>query len=128
MDIRMLLAIHKVIPILLRHLEGYVELAEQDWTATKILAKQRVQIWAALLVSSLFALATAFVFVIALAWDTEYRLVTIGALAGLSAAFAIGAALRLRRRLNDRAFAAIRREWARDRAVVHRLLAEDRSN
>ena len=127
MDFRMLQAIQRAIPVLLRHLDGYIELSEQDWAAAKVLAQKRAQTWVALLVSSLFALAAAFVFVIALTWDTQYRLVTIAVLAGLSAAVAIGAALRLKRRSADRAFATIRREWERDRAIVRRLLTDSQS-
>ena len=127
MDFRMLQAMQRAIPILLRHLDGYIELAEQDWSAAKLLAKDRAQTWVTLLASCTFAVVATFVFIVALTWDTQYRLVAIGGLAGLSVAIALGAALRLRRRPADRAFATIRREWERDRAIVRRLLTESES-
>jgi uncharacterized membrane protein YqjE len=127
MDFRMLQAIQRAIPILLRHLDGYIELAEQDWSAAKVLAKERAQTWVILLASSIFAVVATFVFIVALTWDTEYRLLTIGGLAGLAVAIAVGAAIRLKRRPADRAFATIRREWERDRAIVRRLLTESQS-
>jgi uncharacterized membrane protein YqjE len=127
MDFRMLQAIQRAIPILLRHLDGYIELAEQDWSAAKVLAKERAQTWVVLLASSVFAVVATFVFVIALTWDTEYRLLATGGLAGVAIAIAIGAAVRLKRRPAERAFATIRREWERDRAIVRRLLTESQS-
>jgi len=124
MDFRMLQALQRAVPILLRHLDGYIELAEQDWAAAKITARERLQTWAVLLVGSLFALFSLYVFVIALTWDTPYRLLAIGILAAISAALVVGAAMRLKRR-DDHAFSAVRREWERDRAVVQRLLSEN---
>lgn len=127
-DFRMLQTIQRAIPVFFRHLDGYVELAEEDWAATKLLARDRLKSWLVLLVSSLFAIAAVFIFVIALSWDTDYRLLAIGGLVLLSAGVAIAAALRLQRRRNERAFGAVRREWARDRAMVQRLLSESRPN
>jgi uncharacterized membrane protein YqjE len=127
MAFRMLQSLQRAMPILLRHLDGYIDLAEQDWSAAKLLAKERLRNWVALLVSSIIAVAAVFVFVIAAAWDTEYRLLTIGSMAGVSAIVAVSAALRLKRNRNERAFDALRREWEQDRALVNRLLSENRS-
>lgn len=123
MDLRMLQALQRAVPILLRHLDGYIELAEQDWAVAKVTAKQRLRTGAVLLTSALFTLLSVYVLIIAVAWDTPYRLPTIGGLAMLSLAVSIGAGMRFKRRRED-AFSSVRREWERDRAVVHRLLTD----
>jgi uncharacterized membrane protein YqjE len=127
MDLRILTALQKSLPILLRHLDGYIELAERDWAAAKLSVKGRMQTWAVLIFAIFFALGAAFMFVVGATWDGDYRLLAIGLLCGVCVAVAVGAAARLKRQRTDDAFAAVRREWERDREVVQRLLAESHS-
>jgi uncharacterized membrane protein YqjE len=127
MDIRTLESLQKAIPIVIRHLDSYVELAERDLSHAKSMAASRLRLMTIVGVSGLFALWLACALVIALTWDGQYRVVAIAAMAGAFALLAALAATSLARR-RDVPFAAVRREWCEDRALFRSILANGKKN
>lgn len=124
MHIRSLQSLRLGIPILLRHLGAYLELAEQDLAATKINAVVRLRLLAIFVVGGLFTLLSVYLFVVALAWNSPYRLLAVGLMGGVFALLTAVTGIYLARRRSPKPFAGVRREWQQDRAVVHRLLAD----
>ena len=84
-------------------------------------AASRVRIAALFGVSAFFALLMLCALAVGLTWDTDYRILTLGLLAGLFVAIAVGTAAVLSRK-REAPFAALRREWQEDRALVRDFL------
>jgi uncharacterized membrane protein YqjE len=124
MDLRMLESLKRAIPIVLRHLDGYVDLAERDMAEAKSIAIARAKAFALLGVSAVFAVLFGCVLLIALTWDSEYRVLTVGIIAGAFALVAFGSGLFFARKRND-PFATLKREWREDRALIRSLLARE---
>jgi uncharacterized membrane protein YqjE len=114
-----------LVPAILRHLQAYAEVAGED-------AREAAQAVARRLLLLLVAAACAFVallmlcaWLLALAWDTPWRLWTA---AGLAVAFAIAAAglalPMLRRSAGGRSefFPRMRYELERDRELIERAV------
>jgi len=119
----------RLVPALLRHLEGYAEIAGED-------ARDAAAIVARRLLALLLGVAAAFIallmfcaWLLALTWDGPWRLWTA---AGLALAFAAAAAglaiptLRRHSKTDARFFSRVRHEWDRDRELIDRAL--DRSD
>jgi len=123
MDIGALLSLQRAAPVLLRHLSAYAELAGQDLAASKVEFAARARSALILVVSTVFALVMLCACVIAATWDTPYRLAAVASLAGLFLIIAAAAAIHLARSPAQRAFAAVRREWRQDRALLELLVA-----
>ena len=123
MDLRALNNLQKALPIVLRHLGGYVELAVQDLEAAKAAAVVRLRATAVIALAGFLCVLMLCALVIALTWDTEYRVLAIGLLA---AAFAIPTAVAgfLLARRSTEPFAAVRREWQQDRVLIDRWLTQ----
>ena len=119
----MLGSLQNAVPILFRHLDAYIDLAEQDLAVAKATALARLQALLLCMVGGAFALLLGCILIIALAWDTDYRILTIVL---LTAAFAVVAAIAAMSFARQRhtPFAAVRKEWRTDREVLHRILAQ----
>jgi uncharacterized membrane protein YqjE len=124
MDLRTLESLQRAIPVVLRHLDAYAELAERDFAAAKSVAVARVKALVLLGVSGVFALLLACALVIALTWESEYRVATIGTMIGFFALCALGSAAWFMRKRQE-PFGAVRREWREDRAWLQRVLSRD---
>lgn len=120
----MLESLQRAIPIVLRHLDSYVELAERDLSAAKSVAAARIKALLLLSVSTVFAVLFACLLVIALTWDGEYRALSIGIMAGVFAAIAAASGAYFAKK-RAKPFASLQREWREDRALVHSLLSRD---
>ncbi len=121
----MLWALPKAVPALLQHLTAYVDLAEQDLArARRQLAANIIALMviaASLFFTALMGCAT----VVALTWDTPYRL---GAILGMGLLFlGIAAAAVLYRTRSAREkppfLASVREEWQVDRVILERILS-----
>ena len=123
MDIGALLSLQRAAPVLLRHLSAYAELAGQDLAASKAEFAARARSVVILVVSGILALVMLCACVIAATWDTEYRLAGVASLAGLFVMIACAAAMHLARAPARRRFAAVRREWKQDRALIEQLIS-----
>jgi len=122
-ELRALQKLQQIVPVLVRHLDAYVELAQQDLAAAgkALIAKTRALVLLA--ISAVFAITMLCLLLIAATWDGEYRLVAIGGLAAVFLVIATIAAVTLTRRRPEGAFATLRREWRQDRAVFEAWLA-----
>ncbi len=121
---RMLWSLPKAAPVLLRHLAAYGELAEQDLERARRDLLARLRTDAILAVAGLFALLMGCLGVVALTWDTRYRVAAIAWMGAGFLAVAVFAALhragleRERRPFLD----TVRREWREDRGSLDRIL------
>jgi len=125
MNIRALL---QVAPILFRHLEGYFELAEQDIAATKAQAVARLRVVAIFCVSALFMLLMLCVLVIALTWDTDYRVLAVALVGGFFTVVTVASGFYLAQLQPTEPFMELRREWRQDRQLIYRLISGDDEN
>jgi uncharacterized membrane protein YqjE len=118
-------ALPKAAPALLRHLVAYVDLLGLD------LSRAHRQVIADFLASAVTVVCGAIsafmgcLLVIALTWDTPYRVSAIAWMAGgfLAAAIAAAAYRSKLARKSPPFLAAVRREWQEDRILLERILA-----
>lgn len=122
-ELRALQKLPQIVPILIRHLDAYVELIEQDLAEAAKALITKARALALLAISAVFALSMLCLLVIAATWDGEYRLLAIGGLAALFVTVCAVMAAKLLRRPTDGAFATLRREWRQDRALFEAWLA-----
>lgn len=124
MDFRAIGMLQKAVPIILRHLDAYVELAEGDWRTAKQNAVHSMRLLAVMVGSGFFALLLCCGVVVALTWDGPYRVAAIASMAGLFAvALTVSGILYAKR--EREIFPSVRREWSRDRELVQELLSGD---
>lgn len=117
-------ALPKAVPILLRHLLAYAELAAADLRRYRRFAAIRLLAVLVALVGAWFALAMMCIAVVALWWDTPHRMTAILSLLGLFLLLTAGAlAVALSGRGEEaRLFSRAGAEWAKDRVILDRLL------
>jgi uncharacterized membrane protein YqjE len=123
----MLWSLPKAAPALLRHIAAYVDLAGLDLAKTcRELAAEFIAS-TVLAICALFALLMACLAVVALTWDTPYRVAAIAWMGGGFLLLAILAAVyrssivRAKSPLLD----SVRREWQEDRVILERILSND---
>jgi uncharacterized membrane protein YqjE len=124
---RVLWLLPKAAPAVLRHIAAYFELAAYD-------LEQARRGFTAILIASVVAGACVFfavlmgcVVIVALTWDTPYR---VAAVACSSGVFLIGAVIALiyrSRAMKEQPpfLATLKREWREDAVVLDRILADD---
>jgi uncharacterized membrane protein YqjE len=123
----MLWSLPKAAPALLRHLAAYVDLASLDVARTCREITAEFLASAILAVCSLFVLLMGCLAVVALTWDTPYRVTAIAWMGGGFLVLAIGAAVyrgsvvRARSPFLD----SVRQEWQEDRVLLERILSSD---
>jgi uncharacterized membrane protein YqjE len=124
MDLRTLQSLQQAIPVLLRHLGAYLELAEQDMAATKAEAVARIRLIVVFSISGFFAILMSCILVIALTWDGENRVFAIIVMGCIFTALTAASGLYLAQLRPAKPFDAVRREWRQDRELIDRLLAD----
>jgi uncharacterized membrane protein YqjE len=122
MDLRTLQSLQQAIPVLLRHLGAYLELAEQDMAATKAEAVARLRLIIVFSVGAFFTILMSCILVIALTWDTENRVFAILFMGCVFTALTAVSGLYIAQLRPAKPFGAVRREWRQDRELVNRLL------
>ena len=123
---RLLWSLPKAAPAILRHLIGYAELAGQDLERTQLDFKARLLAAVILGICVFFAILSACFAVLALTWDTPYRVVAIAWMGGVFLAGAIIAALYRSKIIGAQAplLGTVRKEWAEDRVILERILSD----
>ena len=114
-------------PILLRHLSAYAELVERDLAVAQRQIGARLAAIAVVGLAGLFTLLLICAAVIAATWDTPQRMTALYCMIGffaMSLLIAVGYLSRINAQ-SDALFATVKREWALDRVVLDRLLAEN---
>jgi len=114
-----------LVPAILRHLQGYAEVAGADAREAAAIVARRLLALLLAAAAALIALLMFCAWLLALTWDGPWRLWTA---AGLALAFAAAAAglaiplLRRRSKADTRFFSRVRNEWGRDRELIDRAL------
>lgn len=124
---RLLWSLPKAAPAILRHLAAYAELAGQDLEQTQRDVGARLLASAILGVCLFFVILSGCLVVVALAWDTPYRVAAMAWMGGAFLLVAIIAGLYRSRVLNAQApfLGTVRREWQEDRVILERILSSD---
>ncbi len=122
---RLLWSLPKAAPALLRHLVAYFELAALDIERAQVHFKARMLASVLVAVCLFFALLMGCVLVIALTWDTPYR---VAAVAWTGGAFLVIGAIAMLYRANvigshPPFLNTVRREWQEDRVILERILS-----
>ncbi len=123
---RLLWSLPKAAPAILRHLIGYAELAGQDLERTHRDFKAQLLASIILGICAFFAILCACFAVIALTWDTPYR---VAAIAWMGGVFLVGAAVAVLYRSRVVSAQApplgtVRKEWAEDRVILEKILSD----
>jgi len=125
--VRALWSLPKAAPALLRHLAAYAELAALDFSrARRELGS--VFIAAALAaISGLFCLLLVCLALIAYYWDTPYRVVAIGCLAGGFLLLGLIMLIYAKRLSGARTpfLSDLRREWKEDKVIIEHAVSSD---
>ena len=123
---RLLWSLPKAAPAILRHFIGYAELAGQDLERTQLDFKARLLAAVILGVCVFFAILSACFAVLALTWDTPYRVIAIAWMGGVFVLGAVIAALYRSRIIGSQApfLGTVRKEWAEDRVILERILSD----
>jgi uncharacterized membrane protein YqjE len=117
--------ISSLVPAILRHLQGYVDVAGADARDAGALIARRVAALLLAAVAAEVALLMFCVFLLALAWDGPWRAWTAAALFVLFAAACAALALPVLRpgsRPKNVLFPRVRHELDRDRDLIERAL------
>ena len=129
MFMRLLWLLPKVAPVLLRHMVAYVDLAGLEIEQSQRDFGTRMLAAAILGVCIVFLLFSGCLLVVALTWDTPYRVAAVAWIAGgflLATLIATTYGRQVAKRQTP-FFGTVRREWEADRAIIERLLASARS-
>lgn len=114
-----------LVPVVLRHLRAYAEVAGEDARDAAAVVARRLLALLLAAAGALIALLMLCAWLLALTWDGPWRAWTA---AGLALAFAAGSAslaipmLRRRTSQGTRFFSRVRNEWNRDRDLIERAL------
>jgi uncharacterized membrane protein YqjE len=124
---RALWSLPKAAPALLRHIGAYLDLAELDLARTQREFTAQLAAIAVVAICALFAVFMACLCVVALTWNTPYRVAAIAWMGGGFLGLAVAAAIYLSRvrRARSPFLADVRREWQEDRVILERILSSD---
>jgi uncharacterized membrane protein YqjE len=122
----MLWLLPKAAPALLRHIAAYVDLASLDLAATCREIAAEFVASAVLAICALFALLMGCLIVVALTWDTPYRVAAIACMGGGFLLLAVLAAVYRASMVRAKSplLASVRREWQEDRVILERILSD----
>jgi uncharacterized membrane protein YqjE len=125
--VRLLWLLPRAAPALLRHLVAYADLASLDLARTCREITAEFLASAILAVCSLFAVLMGCLAVVALTWDTPYRVTAIAWMGGGFAVLATGAAVYRASVVRARSpfLDSVRQEWQEDRVLLERILSSD---
>jgi uncharacterized membrane protein YqjE len=125
--VRLLWALPKAAPALLRHLAAYIDLAGLELTVARREIAAQIVVSVIVVICALFAVGLGCLAVIAYTWDTPHRVGAIAWMGGgfLGLAVAAAAYLAHAARSSSQFLASVRREWLEDRVLLERLLSSD---
>jgi uncharacterized membrane protein YqjE len=124
--VRLLWSLPKAAPALVRHLVAYAELAGQDLEQSKSDFAARLLASVILVFCLAFAVLFGCLVIVALTWDTSYRVVSIACMIGTFLVVAIACAVYRSRIIGAQApfLGTVRREWAEDRVILEKILSD----
>ena len=115
----------RLVPLALRHLDAYTEIAEKDAQDALSALARRVALTMIAIAAALVSVLMACIGIIAVTWDGPHRVLVPVALAAVFAAVAAWtwSAARWHRAGNPTLLAGVRAEITKDRALIERALA-----
>jgi uncharacterized membrane protein YqjE len=122
---RLLWLLPKAAPALLRHLAGYVDLLGQELEEMQRDFGIRLVVAAVVGVSVFFVVLSGCLVVVAMTWDTPYRVAAMAWMGGGFLLIAVIAAAYGFQVVNRQApfLGTVRREWQADRVILERILS-----
>jgi uncharacterized membrane protein YqjE len=125
--VRALWSLPKAAPALLRHLAAYAELAALDLARAQREIGSIFVAAAIAAVSGLFCLSLVCLGVIAYFWDTPYRIIAIGSLAGVFLIVAVIMLISCKQlsRARSPLLSDLGREWQQDKVILEHALSSD---
>jgi uncharacterized membrane protein YqjE len=125
--VRLLWSLPKAAPAILRHIAAYAELAGQDLERTQRDLGAKLLATAVLGLCVFFVILSGCLGLVALTWDTPYRVSAIAWMGGAFLLVAIIAGVYRSKiiRAESPFLATVRREWAQDRVILERILADE---
>jgi uncharacterized membrane protein YqjE len=123
---RVLWLLPKAAPALLRHIGAYVELIAFDLEQTRRDLVANVLISMVAGVCVFFAVLMGCVVIIALTWDTPYRVAAVAWTGGAFLTIAVIALIVRSKTMKEQKLflASVKREWQEDVVVLENILAE----
>ena len=123
---RLLWSLPKAAPAILRHIVAYVELAAEDLEKTQAELAARLMAAAIMGLCIFFAILSGCLVVLALTWDTPYRVTAVVCMGGVFVVAAILAAVYRSNLIGSQApfLATVRKEWNEDRVILERILSD----
>jgi len=127
--VRLLWSLPKAAPAILRHMAAYAELAGQDLEAGQRDLGARILAATLVVVCVFFVIFSACLLLVALTWDTPYRVPAIAWMGGGFLVMAVLAALYRSRVVGGQSqfLGTVRREWTEDRIILEKILSEQDS-
>jgi uncharacterized membrane protein YqjE len=124
--VRLLWSLPKAAPALLRHMMAYAELAGQDLEQTKREIGARLIASVVLCFCAFFALQFGCLIVVAMTWDTPYRVAAVSWLAGGFLLIALVCGLYRAKLVGAQLpfLGTVRREWSEDRVILEKILSD----
>jgi uncharacterized membrane protein YqjE len=121
--VRGIWSLPKAAPALFRHLGAYIDLAALDLDRTRREITAQIVAWAIIAVCIFFLLVMICLAVLALTWNTPYRL---AAIAWMSGGFLLIAVVALIYRSNVARSGSpflgdVKKEWQEDRVILERI-------
>lgn len=126
---RLLWALPKAAPALLRHIAAYVDLASLDLARAQREITAEAVALAVMALCGLFALFMGCLVVVACTWDTPHRVAAIAWMGGGFLGLAVIAAI-FRSKLcasKSPLLSSVREQWQQDRALVERIVSDESS-
>ena len=122
---RLLWLLPKLAPPLLRHVFAYIDLAGQELEHTQRNFAARMLAGAVVGFCVFFVILSGCLLVLAMTWDTPYRVAAVAWMGGVFLLVAVVAAAYRVQVVNRQGpfFDAMRREWQEDRMILERLLS-----
>jgi uncharacterized membrane protein YqjE len=124
---RLLWLLPKAAPALLRHLAAYVDLMGQELEQMQRDFGARLVAAAVVGVSVFFVVLSGCLLVVAMTWDTPYRVAAMAWMGGAFLLIAVIAAAYGFQVVNRQApfLGTVRREWRADRVILDRILSSN---
>jgi uncharacterized membrane protein YqjE len=124
--VRLLWSLPKAAPAILRHLAGYAELAGQDLERTQRDFGTRLLATAVVGICIVFVIFSGCLTIVALTWDTPYRVSAIAWMGGAFLLIAVIAGVYRSKIVGAQSpfLGTVRREWAEDRVILERILSD----
>jgi uncharacterized membrane protein YqjE len=123
---RLLWSLPKAAPAILRHMAGYAELIGQDLERAQRDIGQRLFALAVVGLCVFFVILSGCLLVVALSWNTPYRVSAILWMGAVFLTVAVIAAIYSSKvgRAQAPFLSVVRREWDEDRILLEKILSE----